>query len=986
MTPSLDEDFWEDLLTLIEEGKVIPVIGAGVVTRADDDGLFYPWLARRLAERLGISLDTRSAAVDLNDVATAHLLKGGDNNVLYTRLARILRDECPAPGQSLLDLASISAFNLYLTTTFDQLLQKALDSVRKGGTSATSVYAFSPGAKTKDLPARRRDLPGTTVFHLLGRVSSMPEYVVWEEDMLEFIFALNKHMPVMERLGRDLKEHGLLFLGLHFSDWLVRFFLRVSKQEPLSTPRVHRAYLADGPEDFSPQSLVLFFGAVSRDIHVMRQDPVLFCSELARRWKARHPDREDGTKLSLPATSPEMPRGAIFISYAREDETAAAAIVRDLQNAGCTVWYDRDRLQAGQDWHNSLEDEVKRRCGLFLSVISRTTEATRESYYHLERNWAASRAERIAHDEEFYIPVVIDDSPLAASREPRHFQHIQATRLTGGAVTPDFAEWVLGLQAESDECTPMIVAPTISGSSVTPESPWLGLRSFTEEAQSFFFGRSDELDDLYERILDKPLAVLFGQSGLGKSSLLQAALVPRLRTTGFLPVFIRFDHDTNAPALESQLLDSLRTALESSGYTQQAAAIDAALTNEKASLDYAAFLWLLFHDPEYGFIPRRGTPSDDFPRTVFLIDQFEEIFTLGQRPARRSTSAAFRETLAALVENRPPSSLREMLEEDDDLAERLDYKARHSRVLLSLREDFLHLLERWRRSMPSLMENRLELRMLSGPQAFLAVVRPGQLRQELPAIIPDQVGQAIVRFVAGADDDVPLEQIDAVPPLLSLVCAELNAQRLDSGEPQITQAQFEGHGTDILSSFYLRSFDLATYGAALDGVPDAGSALKNLRALIEDRLLSPDGFRESIAFDTIARDLSHAAQPDASRAVLDRLVERRLLTVEERGGVRRIELAHDVLTRIVKTSRDERHEVEAVSQSQVRTGASRGRDRPDSQGAQPAAAPGDSCDLPGSDRRRRRNCGMGRSQTISGRDRSSVASQKSGCGGQEPGH
>jgi hypothetical protein len=141
-----------------------------------------------------------------------------------------------------------------------------------------------------------------------------------------------------------------------------------------------------------------------------------------------------------------MPRGAVFISYAREDEAAAAKLVAGLQAAGCTVWYDRERLQAGQHWHNSLEDEVKRGCGLFLSVISRTTEGTRESYYHLERNWAATRAERLAHDEEFYIPVVIDDSPLSAAREPRLFHHIQSTQLPGGAVTRAFAERVLGLQ------------------------------------------------------------------------------------------------------------------------------------------------------------------------------------------------------------------------------------------------------------------------------------------------------------------------------------------------------------------------------------------------------------------------------------------------------------------------------------------------------------------------------------------------------------
>jgi hypothetical protein len=277
---------------------------------------------------------------------------------------------------------------------------------------------------------------------------------VWEEDTLEFILALNKHMPEMKRLGLDLKEYGLLFLGLHFSDWLVRFFLRVNKQQQLSTSRGARAYLADAPDDFSPQSLVLFFEAVSPNIHVTRQDPVAFCAELARRWEARHPTEDWSARLRLPAPAPSMPHGAIFVSYAREDETAAANLVRGLQEAGCTVWYDRERLQAGQHWHNSLEDEVKQRCGLFLSVISRTTEAARESYYHLERNWAAVRAERVAHDEEFYIPVVIDDAPLSIAREPRIFHRIQATPLPGGAITPAFAQRLLDLQRKAMSAPP----------------------------------------------------------------------------------------------------------------------------------------------------------------------------------------------------------------------------------------------------------------------------------------------------------------------------------------------------------------------------------------------------------------------------------------------------------------------------------------------------------------------------------------------------
>jgi hypothetical protein len=461
----------------------------------------------------------------------------------------------------------------------------------------------------------------------------------------------------------------------------------------------------------------------------------------------------------------------------------------------------------------------------------------------------------------------------------------------------------------------MSANPETSGSAATPETPWLGLRSFTEEARLFFFGRNAEVDDLYARILDKPLAILFGQSGLGKSSLLQAALIPRLREGGFLPVFLRLDHDATAPPLEHQLLDRLQMALTSAGFGPQAATVGAALAPGTASGDFSAFLWLLFHDPAKGFVPARGDSTGGFPRPVFLIDQFEEVFTLGERPARRDLCLAFRETLAALVENRPPGSLRGKLEADDALAERLDYNAQPARFLLALREDFLHLLERWRRAMPSLMENRLELRLLSGPQAFLAVVRPGQLRAVLPAIITDDVGHAIVRFVAGANGDVPLEEIDAVPPLVSLVCAELNAQRLASSMQQVTRAQFEGGSDDILQSFYLRSFDLVTYGATFGHVPHAEMALLSLRGLVEDRLLSADGFRESIAFDTIESDLARAVGPEAAKAVLDALVQRRLLTVEERGGVRRLELAHDVLTRTVKSSRDERREVEALARA-----------------------------------------------------------------------
>ncbi|MFC5457285.1 DUF2610 domain-containing protein [Prosthecobacter fluviatilis] len=450
--------------------------------------------------------------------------------------------------------------------------------------------------------------------------------------------------------------------------------------------------------------------------------------------------------------------------------------------------------------------------------------------------------------------------------------------------------------------------PTPASSEVTPDSPWLGLRSYGEGDAAHFFGREKELADLRERVLHKPLTILFGQSGWGKTSLLQAGLVPQLRKDGFLPVIIRLVHDEGAGSLEAQVIGALAKALHAAGCTKAAADVSATLAQGGT-----ASLWLLLHDPVFGLTGADG----GVPQPVFIFDQFEEMFTLGDKPERRAATLAFRDVLASLVENRPNAAVRQIIAQDEELADRVHYQARSYRVLMALRYDFLHLLERWRKQMPSLMDNRMELRLLAGPQAFEAVVRPGQKRPGQPPIIPDEVGRAIVRFVAGVAPDVPLGEIDAVPPLLSLICSELNSQRQALGLEQISQSQFEGSGAEILNSFYERSFDPATYGAALEAVPLGGATLQALRRLIEDRLLSAEGFRESIAFDTMLWELSGKADADTAKKVLALLVERRLLSVDERGGVQRLELTHDVLTRVARASREARKEKEALEKARL---------------------------------------------------------------------
>ncbi len=270
---------------------------------------------------------------------------------------------------------------------------------------------------------------------------------------------------------------------------------------------------------------------------------------------------------------------------------------------------------------------------------------------------------------------------------------------------------------------------------------------------------------------------------------------------------------------------------------------------------------------------------------LLIFDQFEEIFTLAQSDDfGRARAARFIADLSDLVENRPPKELEERLEQDDAAAEKFDFARGDYRVLISLREDYLAPLEGLKSSMPSITQNRLRLAPMTGNQALEAVRRPGG------RLVTEDVAAAIVRFVAGGAEIVNAE---VEPSLLSLICRELNDKRIAEGRAEISLDLLAGSHATILAEFYERA--LADQPAAV-------------RRVIEDELLTESGYRENIAEERIVSLFGAAG---AAPGTLPLLVNRRLLRIEERLDVRRVELTHDVLCAVVKASRDLRHEREA---------------------------------------------------------------------------
>ena len=397
--------------------------------------------------------------------------------------------------------------------------------------------------------------------------------------------------------------------------------------------------------------------------------------------------------------------------------------------------------------------------------------------------------------------------------------------------------------------------------------PWPGLESFQEGDSQWFFGRDAEIKTLREIVLQSTTTVLFAQSGHGKTSLLRAGLFPALRRRDLLPIYIRLDHSEDAGPPIEQVWRAIERELPVEDDYKRSA------SGQRRTL------WEWIHDRRSGLCGSvlRGASI------VLVFDQFEEIYTLGDTSA--DEHQRFMAELADVAEQRPPLQVLQQFDDSLLSVEDFDFAAQPCRVVVALREDYLWLLDQERGDMPSLMHNRVHIDRLSGAQAFDAVMKPA------PGLVEREVAGSIIRLVCGLPEEAALVDAKVEPAYLSLVCRLLNDLRLaETPVPdRITMAQFKGHRDSIFADYYERCINVAV-------APEKKSA----REFVEEELLTPSNYRDSVA---LVR-----AQEAVGLEVIAHLIGRRLLHVDQRGELQRVELTHDVLVKDIARSRDQRHE------------------------------------------------------------------------------
>ena len=175
------EEFWDELIAQIEAEEIIPVVGPELLTVLVEgrETPLYRVLAERLLAKYGLAAASGApGSVAAVEDATVRLRPFHELNDAVCGLAqhrnRLVQDlyrpvndllkvlvETPAETsrQALRDLASVAGFKLFVTTTPDDLLARAIDAERHGGAARTDHIVFAPKLASGTLS----DLPETPI-------------------------------------------------------------------------------------------------------------------------------------------------------------------------------------------------------------------------------------------------------------------------------------------------------------------------------------------------------------------------------------------------------------------------------------------------------------------------------------------------------------------------------------------------------------------------------------------------------------------------------------------------------------------------------------------------------------------------------------------------------------------------------------------------------------------------------------------------------
>jgi len=374
------------------------------------------------------------------------------------------------------------------------------------------------------------------------------------------------------------------------------------------------------------------------------------------------------------------------------------------------------------------------------------------------------------------------------------------------------------------------------------KNPYVGPRAFTESNQTTFFGREAEARDLISLVVSEQLVIFSAQSGAGKSSLINARLIPSMRERGF--------HTLPSGRLAGEPAES-STAIENIFTFNLLRSID---LRQRSVESLAQMSIHEFLQSEKEYVAAEG--ESEQVSTVLVIDQFEEIVTTHLKHWQ-ARSQFFTQLNDALTQN--------------DLLW----------ILLVLREDYVPEIEPYARLLSGRLQARFYMPRMERQAALMAIKEPAKLGERPFAdgaaeLLADNLRQ--LQSQQGVTQEVWGQFVE--PVQLQVVCFQLWQALETQPLAPITKDNITALGNvdAALSAFYEQTIATALLGSDVTEL--------QLRNWCEEKLITSSHTRGTVHAG------SQAFIAGVPTTIIKRLEDLYLLRAERRGGLW-YELVHD---------------------------------------------------------------------------------------------
>jgi len=403
------------IVKFICEKKVIPIIGEELL-QVESNLMFD--VCSKWIEILEIELDiSRLEPISLEKVAFEILKKNIrlEADDLANTLDEVFENYTFSSPDLIQLLTKIEDFKLYITTTVDPFLEYSIKKIRYNDDMEKNNNSIIVNKlnELKDLNLNNElnKIENPLLYYLFGKVNFNPDFVISEEDRLEFMHKIFKSND-LSKLLYELSNNNILIIGSLYSNWLARFFIRFLRNDRLSdSSRLGRntTWIVGQSMSTDEQLCQFCTSPLCNNYKIIKTNNIsVFINKLYEEWEKRAFKEKGAVKnFSLENDQIDSNKPFVFLSYCREDEKIAKKIHNQLNKNGIQVWFDNKDLPPGAKFKNEIIDKINH-CTLFCVLISENTERLRNKrrFFMRESYEASEIIKSMNEDMPFIVPIV----------------------------------------------------------------------------------------------------------------------------------------------------------------------------------------------------------------------------------------------------------------------------------------------------------------------------------------------------------------------------------------------------------------------------------------------------------------------------------------------------------------------------------------------------------------------------------------------------